>query len=120
MNFIQCKYEIKIPNALKTLLQYVLKYCSDSLEILELRNYPFFILKRPLNKLHEFNLRVVFKQKGNAVWKHWNEESLKLMANIRSHCSKNISKTFSKIGTGLSVIEQRRRSPFICFIFEFK
>lgn len=43
-----------IPIFYKHLIEYILKYCSDSLELLELQDYPFLPLNTPLKKLNEF------------------------------------------------------------------
>lgn len=104
---IQCapkeSYELKckLPIALKNLFQYVLQYCTVSLEILELHSYPFFTLNKPLNKHQEFNIRNCFEDIGNGKPKQWNPELLNLMPNIRSlnmNCDpKTLEKHFPKL-----------------------
>lgn len=84
--------KIKIPNVLENLFQYVLKYCTDSLEILELHSCPFFIFNKPLNKLHEFHFLEAIEPRSI---------TLNLMPNIRSlnihYLPKTLVKHFPKL-----------------------
>lgn len=42
-----------IPIAYENVIKYVFEYCSDSLEVLELKGYPFMLLNKPLSKLRQ-------------------------------------------------------------------
>lgn len=113
INFIriQCDQDksndikMKIPYALWNLMKYILKYCANSLEILDSFDYPFLTLNKRLAKLHTFNAQSGFRYGNNAVWKHWNTNALELMPNLRVlklFCVSiiiGIRKTFSKIET---------------------
>lgn len=70
-------YELdtRILSALQNMNKYVSEFCSDSLISLELHNYHYFTLNKPLTKLQEF------------LKKHYsfeNSEALKLMPNLRT------------------------------------
>lgn len=80
------EFHVKIPNAMKNLFEYVLEYCTDSLELLDLHYYPYFTLKKPLPNLREFNVfGHVEYGNFNSVWKHWDiNDALELIPNIRS------------------------------------
>lgn len=67
----------RIPNALENLAKYITEYCSDSMEFLELRDYPYFISNKTFSKLHEFRER-------NCLSEACMTEALKLMPNLRS------------------------------------
>lgn len=57
--YIKSEYEDNwgvrnIPSSYKYVIEYILKYCADSLETLELYQYPFLPLNKPLTKLKKF------------------------------------------------------------------
>lgn len=76
----QNDYSSKYSSFLKNLNEYILEYCTDSLEILQLDNFPFFAYIRPSAKLHEFI------GLGSTTYnkKKWNKLTLELMPDIRS------------------------------------
>lgn len=86
---IYCDYikerTTKIPNALIGLNEYIHKYCTDSLETLELHCYKYFTLNKPLTKLREFVATSNLDDHGSIeAWKYWNLATLQLMPNLRS------------------------------------
>lgn len=90
---IQCHFydlsnelKTKIPNALKNLIIYVHEYCTDSLEILELRCYPFFCSNKPLIKLKKFFAPECFQRQNIGIyqWEHRITELSELMPNLNS------------------------------------
>ncbi|XP_055308217.1 uncharacterized protein LOC129572296 [Sitodiplosis mosellana] len=46
--------ERNIPSSYKYVIEYILEYCADSLEVLEFFAYPFLPLNKPLTKLKKF------------------------------------------------------------------
>lgn len=83
---IQCDYTTKhttnIPDALKNLNNYIHEYCTESLEILELRKFLFFALNKPLTKLHTF---IAFGHRDDPEnIEAWNSKTLHFMPNLRS------------------------------------
>lgn len=81
---------------LENMNKYIFKYCSDSLEILELHLYPFFKLIKPLKKLQDFTLRSL-----NVVNTSANYEALEMMPNLHTlnlkYVPKMPAKYFSKL-----------------------
>ncbi|XP_031637665.1 uncharacterized protein LOC116350082 [Contarinia nasturtii] len=74
-----------IPTAYENVIKYVFEYCTDSLEMLELKSYPFFPLNKPLSKLHQFITR-------GFVY----PEVLELMPNLRCLTLSSVPKTLEK------------------------
>lgn len=94
-----CDYLGNIPNVFKYLIVYVLKYCADSLELLELSNCPCQLLQlnKPLTKLNEFigQSQVLY-------------EEIEYMPNLRCLSLKIIPKTLEKNSfSNLAVFETR-------------
>lgn len=81
---------------LENMNKYLSKYCSDSLEILQLFQYPVFKLIKPLTKLQDFTLRSL-----KAVNTSENNEALEMMPNLRTlslnYVPKMPAKYFSKL-----------------------
>lgn len=81
---------------LENMNKYLFKYCSDSLEILQLHLYIFFKLIKPLTKLQDFTLR-----SPKVVNTSANNEVLEMMPNLRTLSLNNVpkmpAKYFSKL-----------------------
>lgn len=74
----QIKY---LPNEIWHLMKYVLKYCSESLEMLDLHSYPIFLLDKPFTKLHTFSAEGDWRgcDCDRASWRHWKTNALSLI-----------------------------------------
>lgn len=100
---IQCKWHMrqtKIPSALENLFKYILEYCADSLEILELQALPYFSLNKPLTKLQNFLAIMCFS----------NFEAMELMPNLRSLELAYVPKTLEKYFPNLERVSLTLRS----------
>lgn len=82
-------------------MKYILEYCIDSLEVIQLQDYPHFTLDKPLPKLHHF----IASQ--TPIWepcigiRHRYSESLELMPHLRAlkivGVTKSLEKHFPKL-----------------------
>lgn len=99
--------QIKMANVLKNLNEYVLKYCADSLERLQIKNLPFFTFNMPLEKVHEF---IVHQDLCcNYEYENWNTEALNFLPNIRSLdlvcVPKSLEKNYPKLNRVVLLLE---------------
>lgn len=89
-------YKPNILCVLENMNKYIFKYCSDSLEILQLHLYAFFKLIKPLTKLQDFTLRSLKVVNTSA-----NNVALEMMPNLRTlnlnYVPKMPAKYFSKL-----------------------
>lgn len=102
----------KIPNALENLIKYVKEYCADSLEALEMFNYPYFTWDRPFPKLQEFTTECCFDfghEPLTTCRMNWNTVTLEFMPNIRSprlrFVPKLLEEHFSKLDRVILYLE---------------
>lgn len=108
-----CTSGTYILDAIQNVMKYVSEFCSESLNVLEVVNYPFFTLHKPMTNLQEF----IFMVETLPFY----SEKLKLMPNLRSlrlfSVPRILKKRYEKLEDVSLVIENDDEvHPFISFL----